>query len=92
MVFKYKPKFVEIDNIDNYYDGDKNSYHYPMIEKSNRMIDFQLTSTPGYIGAYISTLRHFPFDRLKELYYVLGQDISTPICVITGANDNLLWA
>lgn len=90
MVFKYKPQFAKIESDDYYYNASNNSYHYPMIAKANRMIDFQLASTPGYIGAYISTLRHFPFARLKELYYVLGQDTSTPICLITGADDKIL--
>ena len=90
MLINYKNKFANIEEEQYYYNNNESAYHYPMIKKAKQMVDFQINSTPGYIGAFLSTLRNFPFDNLSELYLIIGKDISTPVCVIVGKEDILL--
>lgn len=87
-----KSSFVASEVANNYCQSGVDMYHYPVICKANRMLEYQLDYTPGFRGAYLSTLRHFPFDKLSRLYSDIGRQCQTvtSVCTIIGKCDALL--
>jgi len=83
-------KLVSTEESVTFYQQDSASYHHPMLLKARAMFEYQLLYTPGYIGAYMCTLRHFPLKRIHDLFVSVGSLNDVAVCVITGRNDKLV--
>jgi pimeloyl-ACP methyl ester carboxylesterase len=64
----------------HYFNSSERTSHWPLVQKQIAMVQYQLQSTPGYLGALLSAYREFPF-RLEELMAVVGLH-SRPVLII----------
>ena len=85
MVIRARSTVLAENQRSHYFNDSDRSIHWPLLQKQMAMVRFQLSSTPGYLGALLSTYREFPF-RLEELLSVVGLH-SRPVLIIWGDRD-----
>lgn len=69
-------------------DTKTDSAHRYLIDKQTAMVRWQIRHTPGYLGAVLSTYRHFPIRGMEELFTAIGRH-PRKVLIIWGDHDGV---
>jgi pimeloyl-ACP methyl ester carboxylesterase len=72
----------------DFYDKRPDSAHRHLIDKQIEMVHWQVQNTPGYLGAVLSTYRHFPIRSMDELFTAIGRH-PRPTLSVWGGRDTI---
>eukprot|EP01039_Chlorochromonas_danica_P005967 gene5967-6571_t len=72
----------------DFYQSHNETSHYLLVKKEMDLVKWQIRSTPGYLGAILSTFRCFPLRHMDELYEAVGKH-PRRVLVICGERDQI---
>jgi len=73
---------------DEFFNQGPKATNKALIDKYPAMVTWQITNTPGYLGAILSIYRYFPLRDMEELYAAIGRH-PRRVLVIVGNKDNV---
>jgi pimeloyl-ACP methyl ester carboxylesterase len=86
---KYRKTLANAENQEvDFHNLTADTQHRYLIDKQIAMVDWQVKFTPGYLGALLSLVRHFPLRDMDELFSAVGRN-SRKVMVLWGVHDKV---
>jgi len=88
MYLSYKKKKLAEHQEAHFYNSSDEAEHRHLIDKQIAMVKWQIENTPGYLGAYLSTVRIFPIRQADELFTAVGRHPRS-VLIVWGDHDEI---